>query len=356
MSPGFDVDPVLVAQVGLIRARPGEAQNELLERLSERARTVPGVTMSAFSTSVPLTVSGGSTSGRSVTFDDRPGRHHVEYSRAEVGTGYFGALGIRLLAGRDFSRDDRAGAPRVMIVNEAFARRYLGGEAVGRRVRYEGDQSGEYQIVGVVGNGKYRTLGEEQRAAIYLPLSQSPPNRDVAFVFARVNGDAAGVASVLRSAVSEVDRSVSVSVQPMRSALAFALLPSRAGAAVLGGLGLLGLVLAAFGLFAIVSYNVSRRTSEIAIRSALGASRGSIVGLVIRDASILVGGAVVVGLGIAALATRALSSFLVAGLSATDPLSFLGTGGVFLLVTLLASWLPARYALRVSPVVAMRLE
>ena len=142
----------------------------------------------------------------------------------------------------------------------------------------------------------------------------------------------------------------------MRSELAFALLPSRAGAAVLGGLGVLGLILAAFGLFAIVSYNVSRRTSEIAIRSALGASRGSIVGLVIRDASILVGVSVLVGLGIATLATNALSAFLVAGLSATDPLSFLGTGAVFLLVTLLASWLPARFALRVSPATAMRLE
>ena len=208
-SPGFDVDPVLVAHVGLVRARPGEAQNELLERLSERARTVPGVTTSAFSTSVPLTVSGGSTSGRSVSFDDRPGRHHVEYSRMEVGIGYFGVLGVRLLAGRDFSRDDRGGAPRVMIVNEAFARRYLDGEAVGRRVSYEGEKEGTtYQIVGVVANGKYRTLGEEQRAAIYLPLSQTPPNRDVAFVLARVNGDVAGAVSVLRSALIEVDRSV----------------------------------------------------------------------------------------------------------------------------------------------------
>ena len=149
---------------------------------------------------------------------------------------------------------------------------------------------------------------------------------------------------------------MSVDVQPLRSAVAFALLPSRVGAAVLGGLGALGLILATFGLFAIVSYNVSRRVSEIAIRSALGATRTAIIGLVVRDASVLVGVGVAAGLGLAALATRALSAFLVAGLSATDPVSFIGTAGAFLVVTILASWGPARYATNVSPVIAMRLD
>ena len=128
------------------------------------------------------------------------------------------------------------------------------------------------------------------------------------------------------------------------------------GAVLLGGLGVIGLILAAFGLFAIVSYNVSRRVSEIAIRMALGATRASIIGLVIRDASVLVGVGVAAGLGIAALATRALSSFLVAGLSATDPVSFFGTAVLFLVVTIMASWFPTRHATRVSPVIAMRLE
>src|SRR5207249_1163749 len=154
----------------------------------------------------------------------------------------------------------------------------------------------------------------ELRPAIYLPMSQRPAHRDIGFVFARVNGDASTLVVRLRSVIGEVDRAVSVDVQPMRSALAFALLPSRIGAALLGALGLLGLILAAFGLFAMVSYNVSRRVREIAIRTALGATRRAIISLVIRDASVLVGVGLVAGLGVAALATRALSAFLVAGL------------------------------------------
>jgi ABC-type antimicrobial peptide transport system permease subunit len=134
------------------------------------------------------------------------------------------------------------------------------------------------------------------------------------------------------------------------------LLPSRIGAVVLGGLGVLGLVLAAFGLYAIVSYNVSRRVSEIAIRSALGATRAGILRLVIRDSSLLVGAGVLLGLATAALVTAPLRTFLVDGLSARDPLSFAATGLVFLIVTVLASWLPARHATRVSPVIAMRLD
>jgi ABC-type antimicrobial peptide transport system permease subunit len=160
----------------------------------------------------------------------------------------------------------------------------------------------------------------------------------------------------VRQALSSLDRTMAVAVEPMASALQFALLPSRIGASVLGTLGALGLLLAAFGLYAIVSYNVSRRVGEIAIRSALGASRGAIVHLVLRDASLHVGIGLALGLGISAVVTAPLTTFLVAGLSATDPLSFAGTAVVFVGVGVLASWLPARSAMRISPVVAMRLD
>jgi len=160
----------------------------------------------------------------------------------------------------------------------------------------------------------------------------------------------------VRTAIGELDQSVSVDVEPMASALTFALLPSRIGAAVLGSLGVLGLILAAFGLYALVSYTVSRRVGEIAIRSALGATRAGILRLVIRDAAVLVGAGVAIGLTISAFVTAPLSTFLVTGMSATDPVSFAGTALVFVLVSVLASWLPARSATRVSPVVAMRLD
>ena len=210
--------------------------------------------------------------------------------------------------------------------------------------------------MGVVANGKYRTLGEDQRAALYLPLRQYPQELRIAFVLARAYGEPTPLVTPVRQSLGELDRSVSVVVEPMATALRFALLPSRIGAAVLGTLGILGLILAAFGLYAIVSYNVSRRIGEIAIRSALGAPRGAILRLVMRDASLEVGLGLLIGLSVAALVTAPLTTFLVAGLSATDPVSFVGTALVFLLVSVLASWLPARHATRVSPVVAMRLD
>ena len=356
-SPGFDVDPVLVAEVGFIQGGPAADQLALLERVADRLRALPSVASAAISRVVPLTIHSGSSNGRSVRFDDRTATQHMEYGESAVGPGYFATLGIRVLAGREFGPADRLGTPAVAIVNDELARRYLGGNAVGHRLRFsEEPDSVDVEIVGVVANSKYRTLGEETRPALYFPLRQRAPRLDVAFVLVRSHGDPSSLIVPARQAIGEIDRSVAAEVSPMRAALEFALLPSRIGAAILGGLGILGLILAAFGLYAIVSYNVSRRIGEIAIRVALGASRHQIVGLVIRDASILVGIGVLAGLGIAALMTRALGAFLVAGLSVTDPVSFLGTGAVFALVTVMASWFPARSATRLSPVIAMRLE
>jgi ABC-type antimicrobial peptide transport system permease subunit len=208
----------------------------------------------------------------------------------------------------------------------------------------------------MVANGKHQTLGEDQRAALYLPLLQHSSNLGVGFVLARVRGNQMALATQVREAIGDLDGSIAVQVEPMRTALRMALFPSQVGAAILGTLGILGLVLAGFGLYALVAYNVSRRIAEIAIRTALGATRGAILRLVIGDAAVLVGGGVVLGLTVAAFVTAPLSTFLAAGLSARDPVSFGATLAVFMLVALLASWLPARQATNVAPVTAMRLD
>ena len=292
----------------------------------------------------------------SARIDDRAEAQHVEFFRSSVGPGYFSTMGVRLLGGREFQVTDAPGTPNVAIVNAEFARRYFDGRSpVGSLLRFESEGL-TYEIVGMVANGKHQTLGEDQRAALYLPFRQDPGELGVAFVLARTRGEAAGFAATVREALGELDHSVSVQVQPMQSALTFALLPSRIGAAVLGSLGALGLILAAFGLYALVSYTVSRRVGEIAIRTALGATRAGILRLIVRDAAFLVGAGVVIGLAISTFVTAPLSTFLVAGLGTKDPVSFLGTAVLFVLVSVLASWLPARSATRVSPVVAMRLD
>jgi len=360
-NPGFEVDHALVAQIGLVQGRSGNDHAALLQRAVDRVRALPGIQDAAFANAVPLTVHSGSSNGRSVRIDDRTESEHVEYALSHVGPRYFATLGIRLTQGREFGDADRRGAPRVAIINEEFVRRYFNGTSpVGHRLRFTGEGElappVDVEIVGVVANSKHNTIGEEQRAALYYPLLQHPDGMGLAFVFARTRTDAGSLVAPVRQAIGALDRAVAVEAEPMRSTLAFAMLPSQIGAAVLGGLGMLGLVLATFGLYAIIAYNVSRRTGEIAIRSALGATRRRIVGLVIRDAAVLVTTGVMLGLGLAAFVTQALAAWLVTGLSATDPLSFVGTAAVFVAVSVLASWIPARQATRVSPVIAMRLD
>ena len=354
-NPGFEVQQALVAQLGLDEARAMQDHIAFLERAADRVRGLPGVESVAYSRVLPLTVHSGSSNGRSAHIDGQPAQH-VEFALGQVGPGYFGTMGIRLLQGREFNSSDIADGPQVGIINEEFARRYFrGGNLVGRFVRFTDDTTA-IEIVGMVANSKHNSLGEEQRAALYHPVRQYTSGLGVAFVVARVRTNPSTLVTSTRRAIGELDRSVAVDVRPMRSALAFALLPSQVGAVVLGTLGALGLVLAMFGLYAIVAYTVSRRVGEIAIRSALGATHRQIVGLVIRDSAVLVGIGLVLGLGIAAFVTRPLATFLVTGLSATDPLSFAATAGAFALVSAVASWVPALRAIRVSPSLAMRLE
>ena len=355
-SPGFEVNRALVAQIGFVQGRGDADHAPFLQAAVDRVRSLPGVAGAAYAGSVPLTVHAGSSNGFSARIDGSAQTQHVEFSRQIVGPGYFSVMGIRLLGGREFSQTDAPGNPTVVIVNEAFARRYLAPKSpLGQRIQFVQDSS-DFHVVGVVANSKVRTLGEDERAAIYVPLRQSSKDPGVGFVIARTQSDPASLVQPVRQVLGAIDKSVAVSAEPMASALQFALLPSRIGASVLGTLGMLGLVLAAFGLYALVSYSVSRRVGEIAIRAALGASRGAILRLVMRDATVHVGVGLVLGLAVSALITSPLSAFLVAGLSTTDPLSFGGTALVFVLVSLLASWLPARLAMRVSPVVAMRLD
>jgi predicted permease len=354
-DPGFEVNRAILAQVGFVRGLPASERATYLQRAVEQVAALPGVEEAAFTGSIPLTVSGASSSGRSVRID-RADAQHVQYSRNFAGPGHFSTLNVRVSAGREFRLSDGPGAPLVAIVNEEFVRQYYnGGNAVGSQLRFDSENK-VYEVVGVVANGKHEFLGEVQRAALFFPVLQATEEQPIAFVVARTRGDPGAMVPPIRQALNALDRSVAVQVEPMRSALRFSLLPSQIGAAILGTLGFLGLVLAAFGLYALVSYNVSRRVAEIAIRTALGATRSGILRLVVRDSAVLVGSGVVLGLAISAFVTSPLSVLLADGLSSKDPLSFVATLVAFLVVGVLASWLPARQATKVSPVVAMRLD
>jgi putative ABC transport system permease protein len=361
-DPGFEVSRALVAQIGFVQGRSGVDHPAFLHTAVERLQALPGIESAAYTRGVPLTIRGGSTNGQMIRVDGRPQPMHVEYARDVVGPDYFATLGIRLLQGREFAYGDGPAAPRVAIVNEEFARRYFEGRSpVGHRFEFEHGaadtaQKQSVEIIGLVANSKHRTIGEDQRAALYVPLLQHADGIEVAFLVVRTVGDPNAVVTPVRIALGELDRTTAVDVQPMRSALAFSLLPSQIGAAVLGVLGSAGLVLAMLGLYAVVAYAVSRRVGEIAIRVALGATYGNVLRLVVADAAVLVGVGLALGLGVSALVTRPLTAFLIAGLAPSDPLSFGGTAMALALVSLLASWLPARRVARIDSAMAMRLE
>ncbi len=353
---GFDPERVAAVQVNLRAYGYSDEQSEVFFRtLRERAAALPGAASAAVATRVPLDINHHNSS----LFPDSlelTGDSGFAVEVSWVSPEYFETLGIPMLQGRSFHSGDRAGAPRVAIVNAAMARRFWDGEALGKRFWKGGLDTEPYEIVGVTADHKVSTVGEAEPKPM-AHFARAQDGGSYGYVLARsASGDAASLAAALRRTALEMDPQLAFTeTTTLASLTEVSLYPVRAGAAMLGVFGLLALVLASVGLYGVIAYSVARRDREIGVRVAMGARPGDVVWLVVRGGMGLVAAGVAVGLGLAAGAGQFLSGVLY-GTSAVDPLAFAGAVVVLTGVALAANFVPAARAARLDPLTALRQE
>ena len=283
--------------------------------------------------------------------------------------GYFDAMRLRLVGGRLFTRRDGTGAPRVLVVNESFAREVLGGApAVGRRVRFAGagsvNSAGDdvpWEIIGIVTDVMYGALSATgTQAEAYAPVRQidaaSTFEHGSPMVVVRTSGDPLAAVPFIREAVAETRPGASVAtIATMDARLSSAVAQPRFYAVVVGGFAALAILLSGFGVYSLLSYTVAQRRGEIAIRMALGARRGDILALVVRQDATLVAAGAVVGLAAASASSRVLDSF-VYGIATDDLLTFVAAPLALVAAALFACYVPARRATRIEPMEVLRFE
>jgi len=353
VDPGFDTSNVATAEFKTASWGYDLAKSRaFFIALRARLEGVPGVTAVSLTSSLPLQLG---TSNTYLMFDDSPpssatttGGTRVQEQVADAN--YFAVLRIPVTSGREFAPTDDDRARKVVIVNETLAKKHFPtGDAVGHTV---GSGNDRLAIVGVVRDAKYASLTESTPEMVYFPTRQTPLTEQTVMV--RTSGDPAALTRVIQDAARALDPAIPrPAVQGLAEATSFALLPQRVAALVAGSLGVLGLILATVGLYGIISYSVSRRSREIGVRMALGARAGDVERMVVREGMRLALLGVAAGLVLAAGAARLIGAYLY-GVSPLDAPTFVGMSLLFVLVALLASWLPARRAAAASPLVALR--
>jgi hypothetical protein len=274
--------------------------------------------------------------------------------RATVPPGYFQLLGIRMLEGRDFTERDSVEVPMVIIVNQTFSNRFFHGRSpIGHKVRVEGGN--QATVVGLVKDSKYHTPMEGPTPFFYIPFRQwFGPGLNFS-VFIKTSGDPLRMTPVLRREALALNQDAVFSTRLLADATTGSLFAQHVASSLLGAVGAISLLLAAIGLYSVMSYAVSQRTQEMGIRMALGAQPGDVLGLVLKQGLRLIVPGLVAGSVMALAAARIVGGMLV-NVSASDPLTFVSAAAFLGLVAALASYLPALRATRVEPIVALRNE
>jgi predicted permease len=367
IDPGFDAEKIVTLPLNINLLRYTKAQGrEFYRQVVERVEAIPGVESASLARIAA--VSGGS-SVRSLLIEGRAGSDNQfrsdgagaapgdaeSVSSNVIGPRYFQTMGIGLLQGRDFNSQDTEDHPRVVIVNEAFVRRHFPSEdALGKRLSFSGPEGPWREIVGVVRTSKYFSLGEAPTPVAYVPLQQNHETGMTLHVRSKV--DPSAIAAAIRNETQSLEKNLPIgNPERMSERVANSLYAARMGAILLAVFGGLALLLAAIGLYGVMSFAVARRTRELGIRVALGAQAGDVFRLVLRQGMTLVVAGLVVGMAAALMVTRLLASFLY-GVSTRDAITFTAIPVLLTLIALLACYIPARRATKVEPLVALRYE
>jgi putative ABC transport system permease protein len=359
IDPGFRAENVLTLRLALSGSEYQEPERRIAfyAQLLERVESLPGVVAAAAGTDVLLPELANSNI---VTIEGRPNppaEERIEVTVDQVTPDYFRTLGTPLLRGRDFSAtDDREAAP-IAIINDAMVRRFWPDtDPLGRRFRFGGEESEApwRTVVGVVADARRTSLEQEARPSAFLPFYQTPSPSMM--VVLRTTGDPLALAGAVRREIREIEPNIPASqVATLEALLGERLAQRRFSTLLLGIFSALALLLASVGVYGVIAFMVNQGTREIGIRMALGARSVDVLQLVLRQLFVLV----LLGIGIGLLAALALSrtlSGMLYGMSATDPVTYVGIALLLAAVAVLASYLPARRATRVDPIIALRTE
>jgi putative ABC transport system permease protein len=357
IEPGFHENGVLIARVsyGWLDLSPSRLST-LRRDLVEHIQGIPGVDAAAETASIPIS---GSSWTNIAWMDGSDSSNGRDISRSLVGPGYFHTIGTPLLGGREFDDRDTPTSQNAAIVSEEFARKFfLGLNPIGKRFWIEKTPMGPQivcEIVGLVKNSKYADLRQDFMPVAYFPISQFPQPVTGGSILIRSGIGFDALTPSVRRAISDVNPNIGYSFSVFKTRIEESLLRERLMAILSGLFGGLAVLLATVGLYGVISYTVARRTNEIGIRIALGAGRNNVMGLILRETGMLLIVGLSAGVLIALVAGRAAATLLF-GLQPNDPLTFVAAGAVLAMVALVASYVPARRAARVDPMVALRHE